>query len=307
MRHSQIRPPGNASLTISPHPRRQIRKSHRGAGHERDHACVPQGRLGQEHAHRASGRLCAETGKTLSHPRRRPAGLAHALALDARRPPAAARERRAWHRRLLAHAMIDGVEWAFIDTAPTLWVVVQEAIRAATLVVIPARPGFFDLAAVAETVKIARERNKPYAVVINAAPVKRDEKEAPAVAASRLKLEALGIPVWSGQISQRAGYMASLAAGFSAGEVAPDSAAGQRAAVVGGRALGRGDPRRPGGRRRDAQPGGVVSRDATSNAEQRETSRAGPHYVRRHPLSQGERVCAAPPSLRRARAARRCP
>src|SRR5260370_1023602 len=92
--------------------------------------------------------------------------------------------------RLIAHAMIDGVEWVFIDTAPTLWVVVQEAIRAATLVVIPARPGFFDLAAVTETVKIARERTKPYAVVINSAPVKRDEKKAPAVAASRAKLDA---------------------------------------------------------------------------------------------------------------------
>jgi len=126
--------------------------------------------------------------------------------------------------------VIDGVEWVFIDTAPTMWVVVQEAIRAATLVVIPARPGFFDLAAVTETVKIARERNKPYAVVINAAPVKRDEREAPAVAASRARLDALGIPVWSGQISQRAGYMASLAAGFSAGEVAPDSSAGQEIA-----------------------------------------------------------------------------
>src|SRR5260370_49773 len=87
--------------------------------------------------------------------------------------------------RLIAHAMIDGVEWVFIDTAPTLWVVVQEAIRAATLVVIPARPGFFDLAAVTETVKIARERNKPYAVVINSAPVKRDEKEAPPGASLR--------------------------------------------------------------------------------------------------------------------------
>jgi len=129
--------------------------------------------------------------------------------------------------RLLAHAMIEGVEWVFIDTAPTLWVVVQEAIRASTLVVIPARPGFFDLAAVRETVKIARDRNKPYAVVINAAPVKRDDKEAPAVAASRAKLQELGIPVWSGQISQRAGYMASLAAGFSAFEVAPESSAGQ--------------------------------------------------------------------------------
>ena len=47
--------------------------------------------------------------------------------------------------RALAFASIEGYEWVFIDTAPTMWVVVQEAIRAATLVVIPARPGFFDL------------------------------------------------------------------------------------------------------------------------------------------------------------------
>jgi cellulose biosynthesis protein BcsQ len=47
----------------------------------------------------------------------------------------------------------------------------RSAIRAATMVVIPVRPGFFDLAAVRETVPTARELNKPYAVVINAAPV----------------------------------------------------------------------------------------------------------------------------------------
>jgi chromosome partitioning protein len=127
--------------------------------------------------------------------------------------------------RVVAHAMIEGYEWVFIDTAPTMWVVVQEAIRAATLVIIPARPGFFDLAAVRETVATARERNKPYAVVINAAPVKRDDKDSPAVAQSRVELERLGIPVWSGQISQRAGFLVSLAVGASAGEVGPDSAA----------------------------------------------------------------------------------
>jgi chromosome partitioning protein len=46
------------------------------------------------------------------------------------------------------------------------------------------RPGFFDLAAVRETVATAREFNKPYVVVINAAPVKREDQEAPAVALS---------------------------------------------------------------------------------------------------------------------------
>src|SRR5262249_6595350 len=70
--------------------------------------------------------------------------------------------------RALARAQVAGAEWVFIDTSPTMWVVVQEAIRAATLVLIPARPGFLDLDAVRETVKTAHERNKPYAVVLNA-------------------------------------------------------------------------------------------------------------------------------------------
>jgi chromosome partitioning protein len=125
--------------------------------------------------------------------------------------------------RILASAQLAGYQWVFIDTAPTTWLVVQEAIRAATLVLIPVRPGFFDLAAVRETVSTAREFGKPYAVVINAAPVKREDKEAPAVALSRAQFDELAIPVWSGQISQRAGFLVSLAAGASAGEIDGDS------------------------------------------------------------------------------------
>ena len=127
--------------------------------------------------------------------------------------------------RAVAQAMVEGYAWVFIDTSPTMWVVVQEAIRAATMVLIPARPGFFDLAAVRETVTVARKYAKPYAVVINAAPVKRDEKDSPAVALSRGELDRLAIPVWSGQISNRAAYLTSLAASASAGDLAPDSPA----------------------------------------------------------------------------------
>jgi len=125
----------------------------------------------------------------------------------------------------LASAMADGYEWAFIDTAASMWVVAQEAIRSATLVLIPARPGFFDLNAVRETVATARERNKPYAVVLNATPPKRDDKEAPAVVQSRAFFDRFAIPVWSGQISQRAGYVLTLAVGASICEVAPVSVA----------------------------------------------------------------------------------
>ena len=136
--------------------------------------------------------------------------------------------------RAIAFAMIEGIDTVFIDTAPTMWVVVQEAIRASTFVLIPARPGFFDLAAVQETVKTARDRNRPYAVVLNACPVKRDEKEAPIVAQARAEFQALQIPVWAGQVSQRAGLQSTLAAGASATEIGPNTAAGQEIAALWG-------------------------------------------------------------------------
>ncbi|HEY2530572.1 MAG TPA: ParA family protein [Xanthobacteraceae bacterium] len=127
--------------------------------------------------------------------------------------------------RELAQAMVDGSEWVFVDTAASMWVVAQEAIRWATLVVIPARPGFFDLNAVRETVAIARQRCKPYAVVLNATPPKRGDKEAPAVAQSRAYFDKLAIPVWSGQIGQRAGYVVTLTNGASVNEATPLSVA----------------------------------------------------------------------------------
>lgn len=148
--------------------------------------------------------------------------LWHSLRADAEPP---LRNAARGIERALAYAMVEGCQWAFIDTAPSMWLVAQEAIRAATLVVIPARPGFLDLNAVRETVATARDRNKPYAVVLNAAPPKRDDREAPAVVQSRAFFEKLAIPVWAGQISQRAAYVLTLASGASIGEAAPESVA----------------------------------------------------------------------------------
>jgi len=100
------------------------------------------------------------------------------------------------------------------------------AIRAATLVLIPARPGLFDLDSARETIAAARERGKPFAVVLNAAPARREERDAPALALARAALGADKIPVWScGQISQRAAFALTLAAGATAWEAEPESAA----------------------------------------------------------------------------------
>ena len=93
----------------------------------------------------------------------------------------------------------DGTEWVFIDTAPNMSASVTEAIRAATLVVVPCRPGVFDLEAVRETVDFARQMRKPYAVVINGAPPRRQDTELPMVTHARESLLGLNIPVWGGR------------------------------------------------------------------------------------------------------------
>jgi chromosome partitioning protein len=116
-------------------------------------------------------------------------------------------------------------DWAFIDTPPTVSNLVSDAIKAATLVVIPTRPAVFDLTAVRETIEVCRAARKPYAVVVNAAPVKREDQEAPIVTQAREGLGKLRVPVWGGQITQRTNFSISLGAGEGAREYDADSAA----------------------------------------------------------------------------------
>jgi chromosome partitioning protein len=117
----------------------------------------------------------------------------------------------------------DGTEWVFIDTPPTMAASVTDAVRAATLVIVPCRPGVFDLEAVKETIEFCRAARKPYAVVINAAPPKREEMEAPAVTQARESLATLHVPVWGGQITQRANFSLALAEGAGAREYDAES------------------------------------------------------------------------------------
>jgi len=112
----------------------------------------------------------------------------------------------------------DGYEWVFVDTPPNMSAIVSDAIQAATLVVIPARLTLFDLAAIKETMVLARQLKKPYAVVINGVPPRRDNTESPFVREARAVLNSLNVPVWSGQITQRNAYSLALAEGEGATE-----------------------------------------------------------------------------------------
>ncbi len=125
----------------------------------------------------------------------------------------------------IANARLAGFEWVIVDTPPLISNEVTEAIAAATLVVIPARPSVFDLNAIKETITVAHIAHKPFAVVLNAVPPKRLGDDSRMVTLARRTLAGLGAPVWSGQITQRANLTLALAEGEGADEYEAQSAA----------------------------------------------------------------------------------
>ncbi|MGY4500913.1 chromosome partitioning protein [Bradyrhizobium sp. GM24.11] len=107
---------------------------------------------------------------------------------------------------IVSAAKRDGYEWVLIDTPPNLSAVVDDAIKNATMVVIPARPGVFDVNAVQETIQMCRAARKPYAVVLNGAPARRDESESPIVTIAREALAKFRAPVWGRSDHQSFGF-----------------------------------------------------------------------------------------------------
>ncbi|WP_414476415.1 AAA family ATPase [Microvirga sp. M2] len=123
----------------------------------------------------------------------------------------------------LAKARRAGAEWVLIDTPPNAEAPVAEAIWHADLVVIPMRPGLFDVDAVQATIQFCRQLKKPYAVVINAAPSKNGSED-PMVADARGAMQALDVPTWAGQITHRPELSLSLAHGAGINEFSVGSA-----------------------------------------------------------------------------------
>ncbi len=118
------------------------------------------------------------------------------------------------------------VEWVLLDTPSNGSASVVEAIEAATFVIIPCRPGLFDIDAVQHTIALAQQARTPYAVILNGAPPKRHGVETPAVAAARRCLARLEVPVWGGQITHRASYSLALTRGDDVKDLHEDPYAG---------------------------------------------------------------------------------
>ena len=98
----------------------------------------------------------------------------------------------------------------FIDTPPNSSASVIEAIEAATLVVIPCRPGLFDIDAMQETIAFARQARTPYAVSSMARRQDVRTWSRRRLTVARRCFAELEVPVWGGQITHRASFSLAL-------------------------------------------------------------------------------------------------
>ena len=116
----------------------------------------------------------------------------------------------------LATARDHGAALAILDTAPHAEASALAAARAADLVLIPCRPGLFDLHAVAASHDAARLAGAPAAAVLSAAP----HRGTLADQACTILTE-LGIEVAPVAIGQRAAHVHAIALGLSVLEHEP--------------------------------------------------------------------------------------
>jgi chromosome partitioning protein len=127
---------------------------------------------------------------------------------------------------VLDAARRDGrIQWAFLDAPPLSNDSVAAMMRAASLVVIPARPSVFDLAAIAATIAMAHDLRRPHFVALNAVPPRRGANEAPDVTRARSIIAEMNAPLWRGSVAHRAAFAQALASGKSAAEWEPNGLA----------------------------------------------------------------------------------
>jgi chromosome partitioning protein len=124
-------------------------------------------------------------------------------------------------------AMRAGVEALVIDTPAVLEEEVAHAVVLSDLALLVVRPTFLDLAAAVRTSDIIRQLRKPGLVVLNQAPVARENIEPPLVKRSIEALRLLRLPVAPTVVRARAAYQTVLESGASAEELAPETVAAQ--------------------------------------------------------------------------------
>lgn len=127
--------------------------------------------------------------------------------------------------KILPAAKKEGVAFAIVDTPPHAENSIADAMRAADLVLVPTRPGPFDLAAVATTLDLAQRVGKTPLAIINHAPPRTGSSEPAIVAEARETLVRMGAIVAASVISQRVAMSHAVIGGQTVNEYEPEGRA----------------------------------------------------------------------------------
>jgi len=105
----------------------------------------------------------------------------------------------------------NGFDLLIIDTRPSVEAETSAAIQAATVCIIPTRPGVLDLRAVASTSALVKSAKASGCIVLNQCPPPRQQGSEPTLTAEvRAVASTLGLPVAPPAISMRAAFSYSL-------------------------------------------------------------------------------------------------
>ncbi|WP_372675418.1 AAA family ATPase, partial [Aquicoccus sp.] len=107
----------------------------------------------------------------------------------------------------LSQAQEDRADYVVIDTPPHAGGTIDAAIRAADLVVVPIRPGPFDIKAAAGTVEILKKAGRPGLFVLSQAPAVGSEADDTAAVLQDLYPD---VPVAKARLGQRKAFMQAL-------------------------------------------------------------------------------------------------
>ena len=114
-------------------------------------------------------------------------------------------------------ALTAAYDWLFIDTPPVDMDMIEQAIAVADAVVIPIKPGFFDVLAVQSVIEMCQERRKPFSFALNAV----DSRWKPLTVQTIGLLNELG-PMFTTRISCRMQYVTAVAIGKTGPEIGRD-------------------------------------------------------------------------------------
>ncbi|MCJ2021938.1 ParA family protein [Methylobacterium sp. E-065] len=129
--------------------------------------------------------------------------------------------------KILPAAEAEGVAYSIIDTPPHAETSIADAMRVADLVLVPTRPGPFDLAAVATTLDLAQRVGKTPLAIINHAPPRTGTAEPAIVSEARETLTRMGATVARAVVSQRVAMSHAVIGGQTVNEFEPNGRAAE--------------------------------------------------------------------------------